>query len=450
MFRKVLIANRGEIALRVQQACRELGIRTVAVYSEADAGAPHARAADEAVLIGPPPARQSYLDADRILEAARATGAEAIHPGYGFLSENAGFARRCREAGIVFIGPQAEAIESMGSKAAARDLMRKAGVPVVPGSPGPTGSLDEAKKIAADVGYPVFVKASGGGGGIGMQLVRDDAGLDKVFEGARSRAESLFGDASVYIEKCLPGPRHVEFQVFGDARGNIVHLFERECSIQRRHQKVIEETPSTALTPELRKQMGEAAVRAAAAVDYVNAGTIEFLVDADRNFYFIEMNTRLQVEHPVTEVTCGVDLVHLQLRVAAGELLPFSQDAIKPSGHAIEFRIYAENPAKNFMPSPGTISKWKTPEGEGVRVDSGVGEGSVVSVHYDPLLAKLIVSGASREEAVLRALVALEGYVVEGIHTNIDLHKEVLRHPEFRAGEFDTGFLYNRLKPQGS
>ncbi len=450
MFRKVLIANRGEISLRVQRACRELGIRTVAVHSEADAGALHARAADEAVLIGPPPARQSYLDADRILDAARSTGAEAIHPGYGFLSENAGFARRCREAGIVFIGPPPEAIESMGSKAAARDLMRKAGVPVVPGSHGPTGSLDEAKKIAADVGYPVFVKASGGGGGIGMQLVQDDAGLEKVFEGARSRAESLFGDASVYIEKCLHGPRHVEFQVFGDAGGNIVHLFERECSIQRRHQKVIEETPSTALTPDLRKQMGEAAVRAAAAVDYVNAGTIEFLVDADRNFYFIEMNTRLQVEHPVTEITCGVDLVHLQLRVAAGELLPLRQDTIKPSGHAIEFRIYAENPAKNFMPSPGTIQKWKAPEGEGVRVDSGVGEGSVVSVHYDPLLAKLIVSGPSREEAILRALDALEGYAVEGIHTNIELHKQVLRHPEFRAGEFDTGFLYNRLKPQGS
>ncbi|MFQ5457292.1 MAG: acetyl/propionyl/methylcrotonyl-CoA carboxylase subunit alpha, partial [Myxococcota bacterium] len=446
MFSKVLIANRGEIAVRVIRACRALGIRTAAVHSEADAGAPHALAADERVLIGPPPARQSYLDAARIIAAAKETGAEAVHPGYGFLSENAGFVRQCREAGIVFIGPGAEAIEKMGEKAAARALMQAAGVPVVPGSDGPAATIEAARKAASEVGYPVFIKASGGGGGLGMQRVADEAALEKAFAGAQKRAESLFGDGAVYIEKALTRPRHVEFQIFGDAGGNVIHLFERECTIQRRHQKVIEETPSTALTSDLRARMARAALTAARAVDYLNAGTIEFLIDADRNFYFIEMNTRLQVEHTVTEATCGIDLVHLQLKIAAGEPLPLAQEDVKPAGHAIQFRIYAENPAKNFMPSPGTIETWETPAGEGIRLDSGVTGGSVVTVHYDPLLAKLIVSGATRDEAIARALDALGQYRVEGIHTNIDLHREVLRHPEFQAGDFDTGFLYNRLK----
>jgi acetyl-CoA carboxylase biotin carboxylase subunit len=446
VFKKILIANRGEIAVRVIRACRELGIGSVAVHSEADADAPHARAADERILIGPPPARQSYLDADRILAAARESGAEAIHPGYGFFSENAGFARRCREEGIVFIGPPAEAIEKMGSKAAARSLMREAGVPVVPGSDGGVESVEEARRVAEEIGFPVFIKASAGGGGLGMQIVGDTLALEKAIPLARARAEKLFGDGRLYVEKCLAGPRHVEFQIFGDGHGNVIHLYERECTIQRRHQKVIEETPSEALTPKLRERMGKAALRAARAVGYENAGTVEFLVDEDRSFYFIEMNTRLQVEHPITEETCGLDLVHLQLRVSAGEPLPLAQAEVRPEGHAIELRIYAENPEKNFLPSPGTISVWEVPEGEGIRLDAGVARGSVVSVHYDPLLAKLIVSAEKRSETIDRALEALEKFRVEGITVNIDMHKQVLRHPGFRAGQFDTGFLYNRLK----
>ncbi len=446
MFRKILIANRGEIAVRVIRACRELGIATVAVHSEADQSAVHAREADERVLIGPSPARQSYLDGRRIIAAARETGAEAIHPGYGFLSENADFARRCLEAGICFIGPGPDAIEKMGSKALARDLVRAAGVPVVPGSESGVETLDEAKLVAAGVGYPVFLKASAGGGGMGMQIVPDEATLEKVFVSARDRAESLFGQNAVYVEKGLRAPRHVEFQVFGDTHKNLIHLYERECTIQRRHQKVIEESPSPALTPELRERMGEAAIRAARAVDYVNAGTIECLVDAERNFYFIEMNTRLQVEHPVTEMTCGFDLVKLQIRVACGEPLGIAQADVKPRGHVLEMRIYAEDPDKNFFPSPGTIRVWRPPEGEGIRLDSGVTAGSVVSVHYDPMLAKLIVRGENRADAIARALDALERFCVEGVKTNIDMHKRVLRHPEFQAGNFDTGFLYNRLK----
>jgi len=446
VFRKVLIANRGEIAVRVIRACRELGIPTVAVYSEADTGALHAKAADERVPIGPSPAKQSYLDAERIIAAAKATGAEAIHPGYGFLSENADFARRCRDEGLVFIGPPADAIEKMGSKALARDLVRAAGVPVVPGSESGVESVEEAKLVAAAVGYPIFLKASAGGGGMGMQVVHDEATLEKVFVTARDRAESLFGQNAVYVEKGLAAPRHVEFQVFGDTHKNLIHFYERECTIQRRHQKVIEETPSPALTPEMRARMGEAAVRAARAVDYVNAGTIECLVDADRNFYFIEMNTRLQVEHPITEMTCGVDLVKLQLRVAAGEPIGIRQEDVKPEGHAIELRIYAEDPDRNFFPSPGTITVWQPPEGDGIRLDAGVTEGSVVSVHYDPLLAKLVVRGEDRTDSLSRALGALDRFRVEGVKTNIALHKNVLRHPEFRAGTFDTGFLYNRLK----
>jgi acetyl-CoA carboxylase biotin carboxylase subunit len=446
VFRKVLIANRGEIAVRVIRACRELGIPTVAVYSEADAEAVHARAADERVLIGPPPAKQSYLDAGRIIAAAKDTGAEAIHPGYGFLSEHADFARRCHDEGLVFIGPSPDAIEKMGAKALARDLVRAAGVPVVPGSESGVETLDEAKLVALGVGYPVFLKASAGGGGMGMQIVPDEATLDKVFVTARDRAESLFGQNAVYVEKGLPGPRHVEFQIFGDAQGNLIHFYERECTIQRRHQKVIEESPSPALTPALRERMGDAAIRVARTVDYVNAGTIECLVDADRNFYFIEMNTRLQVEHPVTEMTCGIDLVKLQLRVASGEPLGIRQGDVKPRGHAIELRIYAEDPDRNFFPSPGTIRVWRTPEGDGIRLDAGVAEGSVVSVHYDPMLAKLIVRGEHRSDAIARALDALDRFHVEGVKTNIELHKQVLRHPEFQAGTFDTGFLYNRLK----
>ncbi len=453
VFQKILIANRGEIAVRVMHACRELNIRTVAVYSEADAQALHVREADEAVPIGPPAPRDSYLRADKLIEAARATGAQAIHPGYGFLSENADFADAVRAAGLVFIGPSGASIRAMGSKTGARALMEQAGVPVVPGfqlpSPagkgvGGEGASSAFGEAAARLGYPVLVKASGGGGGRGMRLVRDPADLPEALASARREAHGAFGDDTVFLEKYLDPARHIEFQVFGDAHGNVVHLFERECSIQRRHQKLIEESPSPLLDahPDLRERMAQAAVAAARAVAYQNAGTVEFIVNPDtRDFYFLEMNTRLQVEHPVTEAVTGLDLVHLQLRVAAGEPLPFVQSGISARGHAIECRILAEDPAQNFLPQSGPVLLAREPHGPGLRVDSGFRTGDQVSPHYDSLLAKVIAHAPTRAEALARLDAALSRYIWLGLTTNVEFLRAVLAHPEFVAGEMTTRFL---------
>jgi acetyl-CoA carboxylase, biotin carboxylase subunit len=445
-IRRVLVANRGEIAVRVMRTCRDRGIETVAVFSEADRLAPHVLAADRAVHIGPPPASESYLIVDRILDACRQTGADALHPGYGFLSENAQLAEACRDQGIAFIGPEAAAMRVMGSKTRARAAVMEAGAPVVPGDNGPDGNgfPDGAAALAAarEIGFPVLLKASAGGGGKGMRLVADEAELEAAFDAARREAEGAFGDGTVYLEKAIIRPRHVEVQVFADTHGNVVHLGERDCSIQRRHQKVIEEAPSPVVDAELRRQMGESAVAIARACDYVGAGTVEFLLAADGSYYFLEMNTRLQVEHPVTEMRYGVDLVSWQLDVAEGAELPLKQDEIdaRARGVAIECRIYAEDPIR-FLPSPGTITHLRAPSGPWVRDDSGVYEGSEISVYYDPLVSKLITWGDTRADALARMRRALEEYVVRGIETNIPLHRQVLEHPGFQAGEYDTGFL---------
>jgi acetyl-CoA carboxylase, biotin carboxylase subunit len=438
-IRKVLVANRGEIAIRVMRTCKELGISTVAVFSEADRSALHVRTADQAFCVGPPPSRESYLVQERILEAAARAGADAIHPGYGFLSENASFARACEAAKVTFIGPPAAAMEAMGEKTRARAAMIRAGVPVVPGSE-PLSSLEETRKVAEAIGYPVMLKAASGGGGKGMRKVEGPSELESAFRSARSEALSAFGDDSVYLEKFLEQPHHVEFQVFADTQGNTLHLNERECSAQRRHQKVVEETPSPILTPELRAQMGEVAVKAARAVRYVGAGTVEFLVDARRNFYFLEMNTRLQVEHPVTEWVTGLDLVAWQIKVAQGEVLPLLQP-LAPRGHAIEVRIYAEDPAQGFMPSPGKLRYLRVPGGPYVRDDSGVYPGYVVPNFYDPMISKLSVWAPTRTEAIARMRRALSEYMVKGITTNIGYLKRILEHPEFVGGDYDTGFL---------
>jgi acetyl-CoA carboxylase biotin carboxylase subunit len=438
-IRKVLVANRGEIAIRVMRTCREMGIQTVAVYSEADRSALHVRSADQAFCVGPAPSRESYLVQENILGAAKKAGADAIHPGYGFLSENASFVRECEKAGITFIGPPASAMDAMGEKTRARANMIKAGVPVVPGSE-PLTSPEEARAFAQKVGYPIMLKAAAGGGGKGMRKVEDAKDFDSAWRSARSEAMSSFGNDSVYIEKFLEKPHHVEIQVFGDSHGNITHLNERECSAQRRHQKVIEETPSPILTPALREAMGEVAVKAARAVGYIGAGTIEFLVDAKRNFYFLEMNTRLQVEHPVTEWVTGVDLVSWQLRIANGEKLPFEK-IVAPRGHSIEARIYAEDPAQNFMPSPGKLHYLRVPGGPYVRDDSGVYPGYVVPNHYDPMISKLSVWAPTRPEAIARMRRALGEYVVKGITTNVRYLHAIMGHPEFVGGDYDTGFL---------
>jgi acetyl-CoA carboxylase, biotin carboxylase subunit len=440
MFKKVLIANRGEIAVRVIRACRELGVRSVAVYSDVDRASLHVRKADEAYHIGPATASESYLNIGKILGVAKLAGVDAIHPGYGFLSENATFARACADAGIKFIGPPPTAMEMMGSKTRARQHMEKAGVPFVPGSTRGM-EFEQTREIAEKIGYPVMLKAAAGGGGKGMRLVRDPKELKSSFEAARSEAERSFSDSEVYVEKYIENPRHIEVQVFADEHGNCVYLGERECSVQRRHQKVLEESPSPIVTPEMRRQMGEIAVQAAQACGYTNAGTIEFIADQQRNFYFLEMNTRLQVEHPVTELVTGIDLVHLQFRVACGEKLPFTQDEVKLRGHAIECRIYAEDPDNNYFPSPGKITLLLLPSGPGIRRDSGMYEGWNVPIDYDPLLAKLIGYGASREEAIARLQRALYEYFVGGIKTNISLFRRILAHPDFRAGKLDTGFL---------
>ena len=443
-IKKILIANRGEIAVRVMRACRELGIKTVAIYSDADRAALHVRTADEAYPVGAPPARESYLDIAKVLDAAKKSGADAIHPGYGFLSEKAEFARACDAAGIIFIGPPADAIDAMGDKTRARIKMQAAGVPVVPGDNGPTGrgfpSAEAALESALKIGLPVMLKASAGGGGKGMRLVDDEKKFVAAYQGAQREAKGAFGDDAVYLEKAVIRPRHVEIQVFADAHGNTVHLFERDCSIQRRHQKVIEEAPSPAVTPELRAKMGEVAVRAAAAVNYVGAGTCEFLLAEDGSFYFLEMNTRLQVEHPVTEMITERDLVRLQIAVANGEKLPFKQEDLKVHGAAIECRIYAEDPLK-FLPSPGKIVQYRQPMGPFVRDDSGVYEGSEISVFYDPMISKLITWGATRQEALDRMERALKEYRVGGIKTNLAFHRRVLRNEDFRAGKYSTAFI---------
>jgi len=449
MFKKILIANRGEIAVRVMRACREMGIATVAVYSDVDRAALHVRKADEAYPIGPAPAFESYLRIDKILDVARRSGAEAIHPGYGFLSENAKFARACVEAGVKFIGPSAQSMEMMGSKTRARQHMEAAGVPFVPGTARGLNSVEEAEVVAEHVGYPVMLKAAAGGGGKGMRLVHTKRDLRSALESAQSEAQRSFGDKEVYIEKAIMNPRHIEMQVLADEHGHTVWLGERECSIQRRHQKVLEEAPSPIVDGDMRRRMGEVAVKVAQAANYTNAGTVEFLVDQQEHFYFLEMNTRLQVEHPVTELTTGLDLVHLQIRIASGEMLPFQQSDISIRGHAIECRIYAEDPDNSYFPSPGKITLLLAPSGPGIRRDSGMYEGWNVPIDYDPLLAKLISYGTDRRQSILRLQRALYEYFVAGIKTNISLFQRILRDDDFQAGKLDTGYLDRLLaKPR--
>lgn len=440
MFESVLVANRGEITVRVIAACQQMGIRAIAVYSEVDRDAAHVRAADEAYCIGPAPARESYLNIPAIIAVAREHGAEAIHPGYGFLSENAELAQACADAGIVFVGPPPEAIRLMGSKTAAKRAVEAAGVPTVPGYAGDAQDARTMQREAARIGYPVLIKAAGGGGGKGMRAVRAKDELAEALAAAQREALAAFGDATVFLEKLVEGPRHVEFQILADRYGHCVHLGERDCSIQRRHQKVVEESPCVALTPELRAEMGAAAVRAAQAAGYINAGTCEFLLDGDGRYYFLEMNTRLQVEHPVTESVMGLDLVRLQLEIAAGEPLRLAQEQMQPRGHAIEVRIYAEDPANGYLPSTGTVLAFAPPRAPGVRVDAGIAAGDEVSVHYDPMLAKLIVADADRPAAVERLIWALERFAVLGVATNIPLLQAIAREPDFRAG--DTSITY--------
>jgi acetyl-CoA carboxylase biotin carboxylase subunit len=441
VFKKILIANRGEIACRIIRACREMGIVSLAVYSEADRAALHVQLADEADCIGPPSAAESYLNMDRIIETARTSGAEAIHPGYGFLAENPKFARRCENAGVVFIGPNSRALELVGDKVRARQTMEKAGIPIIPGMKHVPSDLDEYLAEARKIGYPVMIKASAGGGGKGMRIIYMEEDLRPGIEAGQREARAAFGDESVYLEKYIEDPRHVEFQVLADNYGHIVHLFERECSIQRRHQKIVEETPSQALTLELRRKMGETARTVLEVAGYNNAGTVEFLLDRNKKFYFLEVNARLQVEHPVTELTTGVDLVQQQIRVAAGEKLSLKQEDLLQRGHALECRIYAEDPGNNFLPSSGKILYLREPRGPGVRHDGGIYGGWEVPIYYDPILAKLIVWAETRESACARMGAALDDYIILGISTTIPFLKEIIAHPEFRAGNTTTGFI---------
>ena len=445
MLKKILIANRGEIAVRIARACRELGVRSVAVYSDADRASLHVRVADEAYAVGPAPSRESYLRIDKLMEAARRAGCDALHPGYGFLAENPELPRACAANGIAFIGPSPEAMELLGSKTAARQLAARAGVPMVPGVQDPIENLQDAERIARELGYPVLLKAVAGGGGKGMRLVNAAGEMPAAWRDASSEALNAFGDGRVDLERYLDRPRHIEIQILADHHGNTVYLGERECSVQRRHQKVIEESPSPFMTPELRRSMGEAAVRLAREARYTNAGTVEFLVDADRNFYFLEVNTRLQVEHPVTEMVTGLDLVKLQIRIAGGESLPFAQENIVLRGHAIECRLYAEDPVNNFFPSPGTIVSYRAPSGPGIRLDDGVYPGFTVPTEYDPMLGKLIAAGQDRAEAVARLERALEEFSITGIKTNAQLFVRILRDPEFVRGELFTRWLDERL-----
>jgi acetyl-CoA carboxylase biotin carboxylase subunit len=446
MFNKILIANRGEIAVRILRACRELGIRSAAVFSEVDRKSLHVRLADEAYPIGPAPSRESYLCIEKIVDVARRSGCDAIHPGYGFLAENAALPRVCTETGITFIGPSAEAMEALGSKTAGRQLARRSDVPTVPGANNPIENPDDAQALAQNMGYPVLLKAVAGGGGKGMRVVTRDADFAPAWRDASSEALNAFADARLYLEKYLEKPRHIEIQILADAHGRVVSLGERECSVQRRHQKVIEEAPSLIITPELRKKMGDAAVRLARAGGYVNAGTVEFLVDAHLNFYFLEVNTRLQVEHPVTEQVTGLDLVKLQIAIAAGHRLPFAWETITPRGHAMEVRLYAEDPDNNFFPSPGKILSLHAPSGPGIRLDEGVYEGWTVPMDYDPLLSKLIAWGNSREETVARLRRALEEYTIKGIKTNAGLFRRILADRDFLRGEIHTKWLDELLQ----
>jgi len=445
MFKKVLIANRGEIAVRVIRACREMGIQSVCVYSDVDRSALHVRKADEAYHIGPAPAAESYLNVEKLLAVAKKSGAEAVHPGYGFLSENADFAQACADAGLVFIGPSSQSMRLMGSKTRAREAMEKAGVPFVPGSAKGLPAFGDALRVAREVGYPVMIKAAAGGGGKGMRRVFSEPELRSAYDAAKSEALRSFKDDEVYIEKLIENPRHIEIQIIGDQHGNLIYLGERECSVQRRHQKVVEEAPSSIVDPDMRRRMGETAVKVGKAAGYFNAGTVEFLVDDKKNFYFLEMNTRLQVEHPVTEFVTGLDLVHLQMQIASRERLPLKQEDITIRGHAIECRVYAEDPDNNFMPSPGKITRLLQPAGPGIRRDSGMYEGFVVPVDYDPLLAKVIAYAPTREECIGRLQRALQEYFVGGIKTNLGLFRRILEEPDFVAGRIDTGFLDRML-----
>lgn len=448
MFSKILIANRGEIAARIIRTCKKMGIETVAIYSEADEGAPHTQLADEAYLVGPAHVSQSYLNMPRILEVIRESGAEAVHPGYGLLSENSSFVAALEEMNVTFIGPSSQVIELMGDKAAARHFAEEAGVPVVPGSPGPVSDDDEAVTLAEHMGYPVLVKASGGGGGIGMKKAKKEKSLRKALEECRRRGESSFGNADVYIEKYIENPRHIEVQILADRQGKVLHLFERECSVQRRHQKVIEEAPSPLVsrTAGMRERLLDAAVKLAAKAKYFNAGTVEFIADNDGNFYFIEMNTRLQVEHPITEMITGVDIVEWQIRIANGEPLALAQQDIQIDGHAIECRIYAENPEKSFMPAPGHITEYEEPEGEGIRVDSGVQANWDITPYYDPMVAKISTHGEDREQARTRMIEALSRYTIEGLTQNKAMHLDVLETEVFKEATYDTGWLETHQK----
>jgi acetyl-CoA carboxylase biotin carboxylase subunit len=447
-MKKILVANRGEIALRVMRTARRMGIKTVAVYSEVDRNAPHVRFADEAVCLGPAPSNQSYLLGNKIIEHAKMLGVDGIHPGYGFLSENATFSMAAEAAGITFIGPKPKAIEMMGSKLAAKEAAKAYDIPMVPGTDGAIADVAEAVETAKKIGFPLLIKASAGGGGKGMRIVEKEADIKEAMERAISEAVSAFGDGSVFIEKYVTSPRHIEFQVLADSHGNVVYLFERECSVQRRHQKVVEEAPSSVLTPEIRKAMGEAAVRVAKSCDYLGAGTVEFLIDDQLNFYFLEMNTRLQVEHPVTEWITGIDLVEQQIRIARGEALSFSQDDLKINGHSVELRVYAEDPLNNFLPSVGTLEKYRRPVGDNIRVDDGYEESMEIPIYYDPMIAKLITYGQDREAAIQRMIEAIEMYEIEGVSTTLPFGKFVCEHEAFRSGNFDTHFVKNYYSPE--
>lgn len=447
-MKKILVANRGEIALRIMRSAKEMGIATVAVYSEADRNALHVRYADEAVCIGPPPSNQSYLLGDRIIEVCKELGVDGIHPGYGFLSENAAFADAVEKAGITFIGPSARSMDIMGDKLSAKAAARKYGIPMVPGTEGAVSDLNEALTVAKEIGFPILIKASAGGGGKGMRIVEKEEELEEQMGLAISEATSAFGNGAVFIERYVGSPRHIEIQVLADMHGNIVHLFERECSVQRRHQKVVEEAPSSVLTPELRHAMGECAKDVARACDYVGAGTVEFLVDEQLNFYFLEMNTRLQVEHPVTEMITGVDLVKMQIRVARGEKLPFIQEELQIRGHAIEARVYAEDPANNFLPDIGRLERYQRPQGPGIRVDDGFEEGMEVPIYYDPMIAKLAVHADTREEACDRMVRAIDEYRISGVQTTLPFCRFVMNHEAFRTGKFDTHFVKQHFRPE--
>ncbi|MTG97512.1 acetyl-CoA carboxylase biotin carboxylase subunit [Myroides albus] len=443
---KILVANRGEIAVRIMKTAKKMGIQTVAVYSTVDRNAPHVRMADEAVCIGEAPSNQSYLLGDKILEVAKSLNVDGIHPGYGFLSENANFAIACDKAGITFIGPESHSIELMGSKLAAKETVKAYGIPMVPGLDEAITDLDKAKAFAKQIGFPILIKASAGGGGKGMRIVENESEFESQMNRAISEATNAFGDGSVFIEKYIGSPRHIEIQVLADKHGNIVHLYERECSIQRRHQKVIEEAPSAVLTPEVRKAMGEAAIKVAQSCNYIGAGTVEFLIDENLNFYFLEMNTRLQVEHPVSELITGLDLVEMQIRVARGEVLPFTQEDLEIKGHALELRIYAEDPVNDFLPSVGHLEQYQLPIGPGIRVDNGIDEGMEVPIYYDPMLTKLITFGKTREEAIEIMLNAIKQFKVKGIQTTLPFGQFVFEHPAFRSANFDTNFVKKYYK----